>query len=698
MTGALVAPATTDRRAPARAHDRRPDIQVLRAVAVLAVLLYHLWPNAVHGGYVGVDVFFVISGFLITGGLLREFDVTGRVRLAEFWTRRARRLLPGALLVLGVVAVAILLLVPQAYWAEFFTEIGTSAFYVENLRLAQNAVDYLHAGANPSPVQHFWTLSVEEQFYIALPLVMAAVGWLARRSAHRRRILFATLLVLVAASFAFGVWYSGWSIAAYFSTATRAWEFGVGSLLAFAPAAVLRRSWATGLSLVGVAAIVLSVALFTASTPFPGAAALLPVLGTALAIWAARGGVLTRLGEVRAIGGLGDISYALYLWHWPIIAILPYAIGPNPPWYAAPLAGAASIAVASASTRVWENPIRFSPRFLARRRPRVVAAWCAAGMSLVMVFSGAGLALDQQLRSVEAAREASVLSENCVGAAAMNPDRPCTPPDDATAQFVPSLALVPNDDGNSRPDCWSGQTDAAFHLCTLGPTTGYTEHLLVLGDSHANSLLPAFQKLADDRGWRIDVAGHAGCYLTTARLVADAPDMLSACDAWRTQALAYLRTARVDAIVVTHSHVADSIPSGGDSEHETTVLGMAQAWQQRASESIPVIALVDDPNMGTGLFECLQWNGPAAASRCDEPRSTALGSDPQVAASLLVPNAHVVDLSQFYCTATECLPVIGGLVVYRDDGHHVTATYAATLAPFLEQDIAAVLGTTRPSA
>ncbi|HSK34200.1 MAG TPA: acyltransferase, partial [Propionicimonas sp.] len=257
----------------------RQEIQGLRAVAVLLVVLFHLWPDRVPGGYIGVDVFFVISGFLITSHILREVERTGSVSLAGFWARRLRRLLPASYVVLVVTAAGVLLLVPRVLWEQFFGEILAAALYVENWTLALNSVDYLAADNAPSPAQHYWTLSAEEQFYLFWPLLVLLGLWrgfdkLNRRSGLDRRdgdrhsrmaAVFGVLATVTAASLAYSLWVTATDPAlAYFVTPARAWEFGAGALLAFAPAAAPHLGHAAR-ALLGWGALV---ALLTASLVF----------------------------------------------------------------------------------------------------------------------------------------------------------------------------------------------------------------------------------------------------------------------------------------------------------------------------------------------------------------------------------------------------------------------------------------------
>jgi hypothetical protein len=526
-----------------------------------------------------------------------------------------------------------------------------------------------------------------------VPLLILGVGAIARRArGPRHPILIGLVAVLTAVSLAYGVWFTMWSSAAYFSTFTRAWEFGVGALVAFLPAA---RSWRSMATLVGLAAIVTSAVLFSSSTPFPGTAALLPVLGTGLAIWAGRGTFLARAGAFTPVAMLGRTSYAIYLWHWPLIVLVPFATGmPLTIWQKLAIA-AVALALAWLSTTFYEDPVRFSPRLLAGRRQRTVAAWTAAGMAVVLVVSVGALAVQARAQADAQATYAAavdvVTGSTCFGAAAMDPAlQPCDVP--AAEVFIPSLVGLVDDDDN-RPECWSSVRSAEFNVCTLGPAD-HTKHLLVIGDSHSNTLLGAYERIADERGWRIDVAGHAGCYLTTVQLNAPDATVQAACDTWRASALELVRTStEIDALVVTRSSVATlAIPTlEGETGDAAQVRGMREAWAQRGSERIPVIVIRDNPAMPTTTHACLEQHGPALAAQCGQPRDEVLRADLQADAAAQSPNAHVVDLSHLYCGADACEPVVGGTVVYRPDGNHLTATFARTLAPFLGEGIAGVL-------
>ena len=360
--------ATPGERGPAhRARDTtRWDIQGLRAFAVLAVVVYHLWPGALHGGFVGVDVFFVISGFLITGLLLREQLATGTIRLGRFWSRRAKRLLPAAFLTIVVTGVAVLVAVPSALWGQYGRELIASTVYLQNWELAANAVDYLASADAPSPFQHFWSLSVEEQFYILLPLLLLGVGALARRRftpLATARLLLGSVVVLSLV----------WSIVqtatdpgvAYFSTGTRAWEFALGGLVATVHLPEVRTAVARRVRLVatgiGVVALALSLVVITPETAFPGIAALLPVAGAALVLLFGAGTEFEDVGALRPVAFFGRISYApssALLWESPMTmrcfdqpVALPRTQGRNVPLQHSARLSSSSLATAGAGTR-----------------------------------------------------------------------------------------------------------------------------------------------------------------------------------------------------------------------------------------------------------------------------------------------------------------------------------------------------------
>jgi peptidoglycan/LPS O-acetylase OafA/YrhL len=371
----------------------RPEIQALRAVAVGAVVLHHGWPAAAPAGYMGVDVFFVVSGFLITGLLMREAERSGGISLSGFYLRRARRILPAAIVVLLAVSAATIALVPQSEWRQWFREIVASALYFENWRLAIDSQIPQRADLESTPVQHYWSLSVEEQFYLFWPLLILLALWIAsRRVASSTRVALLVLGITTAASFAHSLVLTVQDVnLAYFSTFARTWEFGVGGILAIVAATPRpgRDRVRAAASWIGLVLIVVPIVTFRSPEIFPGLVAVIPVIGTLAVIWAGMPDAAwspTRFGASRPVQWVGDVSYSLYLWHWPIFMFVPYLTGmPSPPWLMALLVFA-SLAVAGLSKRWIEDPFR-QGRSTKPVRPAMMLG-AIAGMIALVVGAG----------------------------------------------------------------------------------------------------------------------------------------------------------------------------------------------------------------------------------------------------------------------------------------------------------------------
>ncbi|WP_353828586.1 acyltransferase family protein [Agromyces sp. SYSU T0242] len=667
----------------------RADIQALRALAVAAVVLFHLWPSRLSGGYVGVDVFFVISGYLITSHLLREATDRGRIALGAFWARRARRLLPASLLVLLVTALAVVAVVPESRWAQFLREVVAATFYVENWSLSFDAVDYLAAENAPSPVQHFWSLSVEEQFYIAVPLLLvAALAIARRRGLDIRRALLLALAGVAVLSFAVSIWLTSVSQPlGYFSTATRAWEFALGGVIAFLPA--LGRGWtANAIAGAGLVMIVSTAWFFDETTPFPGWLAAVPAVGTA-AVIAAASGALGRVGTWAPVGWIGSTSYAIYLWHWPLIVLVPYATGRPLDTVAKLAVLGATLVLATASTRFVEDPVRKPNRVLGpTNASRRVAIASVTGMALI---ASTCLLTMHDLSTRQAARAdvlARIVEEPpaCFGAGAVA-SAGCTDADlDGVLAPHPAIA---GDDGPARPDCWGRDGRGDAKVCVIGPEDGYDARFFAMGDSHNYALVPAYERLAEERNWRIDFAGIGGCYWTTRPQEQPSDAAEAGCLQWRSSALERMHGIDgLDAVLVTHSGAhGHPIPEPGESVERATVEGQVEAWRDQGPPGVPIIAIVDNPAMEQDTAACVAREGADAGTECAVPRDRAFRwFDGQREAAERVPGVRVVDLSDLYCAAAACSPVIGHAVVYRD-ATHVTATWARTLAPVLADRI-----------
>jgi peptidoglycan/LPS O-acetylase OafA/YrhL len=681
-------------------HSRREEIQALRAIAVLLVVLFHLWPNAVPGGFVGVDVFFAISGFLITGLLLRDVERRGTVSLAAFWARRARRLLPAPLLVILVCAAATVALVPLTAWDRFFSDFRASTAYVQNWHLASTAVDYFAANDAPSPVRHFWSLSAEEQFYVVWPLLMLVGVLIARRTGGVSRgaitlVLGVATLLSLACSIVLTA--SDPSVA-YYATPTRAWEFGAGGLLALVVREeVARPVVGSALSWLGLAAILLAALGFSERMAFPGWAALLPI-GGALAVmgagmptprWAPSG--VLRL---PALQFLGDISYSIYLWHWPLLIFAPYALGHGVGDGTAIAIFGLTIVAAWLTKLFVEDPVRGASALI-RRPPRltlVAAAAATAGVVGVTV-AGSDHVQAQAARDARVTRQTLEHRPPCFGAAARDPRRPCHNP------ALRSIIVPTPVEAEKMPNapCRITERDERLRVCAFGlePARARTT-VAILGDSHASHWRPALDVVAKARRWRGLSITRTGCAFSLAT-----PDVVprarTHCAQWKRQVLAWFgRHPEVSTVLVAAHAGAGVVTPPERDAFAVKREGYADAWRALPSSVRRIVVIRDTPRMRGSTLDCVQEamdDGARATSACAVPRRLALQPDPEVAAATGAQpgRVRVVDLTRQLCDARTCPAVVGGALAFKDEDH-LTPVFAATLGPFLRRDLDQALG------
>lgn len=659
-------------------------MQGLRAIAVLLVVLYHFWPGRLPGGYVGVDVFFVISGFLITGHLMRELTATGTVRLGQFWARRARRLLPASMLVLLVCALvaASPYLMPISGLQREVSEIVASTFYVENWYLAFTSADYLNHAGDPSMVQHYWSLSLEEQFYVIWPLLMLFAAWIGVRffrGARRRAVLW-TLGAVSAASFVFCVVFTITDPApAYFHTFGRMWEFGLGAAIALVPALRVRNAVGSFLlGWAGIIALVYTAFRFDATTPFPGYAALLPALGAAAVIAASdarRWWYPTRVLSIRPMRFTGDISYSLYLWHWPLIIIAP-----SVPFWGLTIYHRVALLVicfvlAWLTKRFVEDPMR-SWRVLTRRPARTTLWAALAAMLLVAGTAGGAWAVNAPAyrEGVQQLAELRADPPACFGAAAIL-DADC-----AGVDTGDTILPAPGFAGVDRPldeQCFVQLNDARPVSCTFGSEAADAPTVALIGDSHAFQLLSTFQRIADDNGWRLVTYFKGACPWNDTALATPGA-FGDACTDWRDAVGRSLADDAPDVVFTSALATTPYASAGFDSSYDAAVAGYRAAWSSMTDAGVPVVTVVDNPVWETDPNKCLRTRDAAA---CDGPRADVLvANDPLRGAAEGQPGVTLLDFTDVYCDESVCSPVVGGATVYRDQDH-LTVTFADSLAP-----------------
>jgi peptidoglycan/LPS O-acetylase OafA/YrhL len=670
----------------------RPDIEGLRAIAIVAVLLCHAGVPFLAGGYVGVDVFFVISGFLITGLLVRELEGTGTISLRGFYARRAKRLLPLSAVLLATVGVLSMILLSPLRNTEVAGDIIASALYVANWHFAAQSVDYFAQGLEPSPVLHLWSLAIEEQFYVVWPGLMLAVTWFWRRRGHSiRPALWVALIAILVGSLVYGIVLTDDKPAfAYFSTFARAWELGLGAALALLGTMKMPRMAAAALGWTGVAAIVYASFAFTGDTTFPGTAALVPTLGSAAlilsgtALAATAGGVVglkagagwaLSLAPVRYVG---RISYSWYLWHWPFIIFAAAIWGPR----LSVAAGLAAVAASWVPTQVThmliEDPVRRAP--VLRRLPNRAIALGLACMALAV---GVGIVLRDSQPSV---RLASI--DDVPGAAALV-DQP-VPQETATA-LRPNPLKARADRGRSYYEgCMVGIEGTNSNKCLYGNPTG--ERTLVLfGDSHAMQYFPAVEELAELHGWRLLVLTKAECppeEIEVRSMVEDRE--YSQCDAWREETLKRIEGGD-EHVTVVMSGDTEYTPYGPDGEElsgneaaDAMEAGYLRTLRRIEAAGPHTVVIRDNPSSIEDVPSCVSED-IQHLGRCAFPRRKEWDREYDVRAAEASPDTHLVDFIGDICPGEICRAVIGNALVYRDKDH-LTATFARTLEPMLESD------------
>jgi peptidoglycan/LPS O-acetylase OafA/YrhL len=659
----------------------RPDIQGLRALAVSMVVVYHLYPSLLPGGFAGVDVFFVISGFLITGHLLREYRKTGTVSLLGFWGRRAKRLLPAAALVLTVTWLASRLVLPPTRLAETATQIRASALYFQNWQLAWNAVDYLKSDSAATPVQHFWSLSVEEQFYLAWPLLFLFAAALAARTARRVRghqVIFLLAAGVVISSFCYSVYYTRVNPAgAYFVTTTRMWELGLGGLLALLPGQVSRLLGRCGpLGWAGLGLVVVSAFALNGTLAFPGYLALLPAGGAAALILggsaAARFGP-HRLMSVRPMVFTGGISYSLYLWHWPVIVL--YSAWSRHAVDA--ISGLALIAVSVVLawlTKIWvEDRVRTATLLSGHDWRSVSMAFAAVvpvGLATVFLVTQPG-------------PWHGTLGPDYPGAAALA----------SKTNTVKPAPVIPTPTTIALPTYWQqgclvAVSSPAPDECVYGDTSHPVATVALVGDSIAGDWFTPLEQIAVQRHWKLVVELHSVCPFTSTMMVTpDTGGPYTSCHSWGAAVLHDLVTSVKPDVVITSD--LDGLatvehPAGGAAAQADIGAGMARYWAQLEGHGISVVAIKESPDAGINIPDCIA-NNPTALKNCTIPTSRAVKADvPTVyATAAAAGSVPLIDMNSLICGPVSCLPIVGNVLVYQDD-HHLTSTYALTMAPYLE--------------
>ncbi|ALO66308.1 hypothetical protein AS189_07160 [Arthrobacter alpinus] len=674
----------------------RHDIQALRAVAVGLVVLNHLWPNRVSGGYVGVDIFFVISGFLITSHLSKELVSTSGLAIGRFYARRIKRLLPAAFLVLAVGSVAVALWVPYSEWARTAREVMTSALYVGNWSLAAQSVDYSALTNDATIAQHYWSLSVEEQFYFVWPLALLGLFKLGKRFGSPRRVLVAGVALAAVASLMYSVYFTATGPdPAYFVTPVRVWEFAVGALVALLAAKItLPRFPAVGVATAGWLVIVLAAASFNQDTQFPGWAALLPVVGTAAVIVAGLGRAKAPFGPVLAwkpVQFAGDVSYSIYLWHWPMIVVAPYLVGGELNAFHKLVIALCCLPLAWLTKVLVEDQGK-SWKMLGKR-PRETYAAMGVGIVALALISG-GLAWGGHIKQANAeALQSAQYGGPCHGPAALTAKKACPDP------LGPAAVTVMGDANKyyaGAPECAVDPARkppgvSAVAVCDYSEGNPDADSLWLVGDSHAEQWKLPLLDLAKKNKWKMTYSLLGGCPIGDFTLESyegkKSSSASAACKTAGHSISAMVEQDRPDMVFYSAFARQEILNDGsGLSQQAQYSDGLAKTWKRWVDAGSAVYVLADPPlNALARDSKCVVLN-PSDPAKCAVDRAKAHPADPLVGAvgGMASPHVRLIDLTDHFCDAKLCYAVVGNVAVYYDN-NHLNGEFSRLMAPFIER-------------
>jgi peptidoglycan/LPS O-acetylase OafA/YrhL len=670
----------------------RPDVEGLRAVAVLLVVLYHAGFPGLSGGYVGVDVFFVISGFVITGVLLRERVASKGNSILAFYGRRCRRIIPAATAVIIATVILSYLFLGVITGNQTAVDARWTSVFLANFHFSSEGTNYLAAQQPPSPLQNFWSLAVEEQFYLVYPTLFILVAALRTRLSLQVR-LAAALTAVIIVSFLLSVIQTGSQpTVAYFSPFTRAWELALGALVAVGTPWLLRvpRLVSSLMTWIGLAAIGYSALAFTNLTPYPGSHAAIPVCGTALVIaggvtapqWAAE-----SLLKLPPFPWLGRLSYSIYLWHWPILIIAAEAAGQSSlPFHQNIVWLAVSLGAAATTYYLIENPVRHAN--LTKR-----SQWAPIGLGVVLIATSVGVAT--------VGLNGHAASASTAGAAAPVTFPKGTNPSTVVSDLVhaapqiralpshltPTLAGVKGDWGGPKGPCWPALGQSVVPACVFGDPHG-SHTMVIYGDSHAAMWFDTLDVIASLEGWKLLYLGKGDCPADDLHY-GNPPDWGTPggeyypCDQFHALAISRIRRLKPDLVIITQE--VRTNPKGAFYSAAQWQQGLLGTFKQMGLPSSHVVVLGNVPILPYALPQCLVQHS-SDIQACSGPPNYYIRTHNQAEeAAAAEAGVQYINTIPWFCSTT-CTAVVGNLQVFWDQ-FHINATYADFLGAVLAEDL-----------
>jgi len=646
----------------------RIEIEGLRFVAALLVAIYHIWFNRVSGG---VDVFFVISGFLITTSIISTINRTGDFRFWPYISKLMKRILPSVFFILGIVLVLSLFFLPKSIFGKTIKEVIASMFFYQNWQLAISNTDYLDASQMKTPVEHFWAMSIQGQFYIIWFLIFAIILFFIKRySKINIKLLMNTILTLLFVSsliYSIYLTYTNqqW---AYFTTFTRVWEFSLGSLLCINLSSIkVSKTFASIIGWIGLVGLILTGVIFNVSEMFPGFIALWPM---ACALFILLSGTRdTRFGVKRFLGSpfmvkMGGISFGIYLWHWVLLAFYRYNIQENPGLITGLLIIIISILLSSLMTKYIEEPIRNSTNNkFSFKRLGILASVNILFIGVLLI----GTHIEQSKL------EQKVADKDYPGAMAIN-DQISVP----ELEPIPSFSQVFDDlpqahlDGSNQ-----GLKESDLKVGEYGETEDYEATIALIGSSHSEHWLGAMLEATQDHNYRLLNMTRSGTRFSTGYSDDDMKGI------WNNHVLDYLKDADVD-LILAQSTASDT------SDSKTHQQMMDQLQFVKDEYDIDVIAIRDVPRYSFNILESLETDGLEETTKKMNQEENQKDENSWQRFVEENDSLYKLDLTDYFMIDNQFHPIIGNIVIYRDN-RHLTNSYSKTFGPVFEEKIIEVL-------
>ncbi|MED4207615.1 acyltransferase family protein [Neobacillus mesonae] len=646
----------------------RPEIEGLRFVAALLVAIYHIWFNRVSGG---VDVFFVISGFLITTSIISTINRTGEYRFWPYITKLMKRLLPSLFFILGIVLVLSWFLLPKSIMSKTIREVFASMFFYQNWQLAFSSTDYLDSSQMKTPLEHFWALSIQGQFYLIWFLVFTFILFMIKkyRLTKVKTLINTVLGILFVSSFIYSIYLTAvnqpW---AYFITMTRVWEFALGSLLCINLSSIkINKYIATVIGWLGLIGLILTGIVFNVSEMFPGYIASWPMI---CALFIVLSGTRdTKYGVKRFLASpvmvrLGGISFGIYLWHWVLLEFYRYNVQETPGFFIGTFIIISSIILSFLMTRYIEEPIRSSNNNkFAFKRLGIIGSVnvLLIGSLLIGGFIG------------QTKLEQNITAENYPGAVAVNnpnaiPDQEPIPAFSEVFHDLPKAHL----DGSNQ-----GLKDSDIKIGEYGKTENYDATIALIGSSHSEHWLGAILQATKDYNYRVLSITRSGTRFSTGYTDDDLKGI------WNKNVLEYLKNADVD-LIVSHATASDTY------KHKIHQQMVNRLQYVKDEYGIEVLAIRDDPRYSFNVLESLETIGlEETAKRMNSEENQ---KDESFWRQFENENKslHTIDLTDYFRINGKFHPVIGNIVIYRDN-RHLTNTYSESFGPIFEEKINEIL-------